>query len=56
MKFIWNNKGQISIELSILILAVVLGGVIVASNASNLVFNTTEIQHSKEVTFGGFIH
>ena len=56
MTLIKNNKGQISIELFILILAVVLGGVIIASNASFLGFNTTEIQHSKEATFGGFIN
>ncbi|HIP17536.1 MAG TPA: class III signal peptide-containing protein, partial [Methanothermococcus okinawensis] len=56
MKFINNNKGQTSIELFILILAVVLGGVMVASNMSISELNTTGVQDSKKVAFGGFIH
>ena len=56
MKLIKNYKGQTSIELFILILAVVIGGVMVASNTPILGSNTTGIQDSKEVTFGGFAH
>jgi len=49
------NRGQISLELSLLILAVILGAVIVGVTLLDYVVNVTAVEDTREVVLKGFV-
>ena len=49
------NRGQISLELSILILAVILGVLIVGVILLDNVVNITAVEDTREVVLRGFV-
>ena len=56
MSNIFHKKGQLSLELMLLIFAVVLGGAVVSFEmVKNPSFKNTQVEGIKEISFSGFI-